>query len=519
MLDRRSQGAVDPRRAARLDGEPRRHQQAACGVAPANPAPATWRPPRRGRSRAPPTRRLHCGRGLAAPGHGRRRPTLCGPVRRIAGRRRRRRRRPRPGRHGPSLISADVSSAPASSVVWPCCIVHRHAGLHQRVSVLEQPGVGEGLGVIGVQPRQHRIGVGPPVHRLGVRELVERSGQVTAQGGDEPEVGVRRAGDEVEALALGKLRGGLQLVLGVRQVTEQRQHGAEVAAVRASATTSPAAASSPALRRRWIGRGRQVALPVEDGAELSLDARPLVSGHVPLGVAKQSDRAVEVAEVGDGEGQARRDPRCELTVAAGARPPAAASASSARATSRRPGSRWPSPITQCSRASSQCVGWRAIVSSNARRPLDRAVRIDVDQPPQTLGLCHQGVAHAANGSGHRDNRHGRLPDRSQWADGIEPHTNRAAATSRACHRAVDQPSADGVLDGILRDHNIAAVTDRRATRCCCAPTRWSSTRRRATPATACRRRSPSSSPAPAPSSPTTNSPSSPCPWCAASGGR
>ena len=43
--------------------------------------------------------------------------------------------------------------------------VHRHADLHQRVGVLEQSGVGEGLGVVGVQPGQHRVGVGPPVHR------------------------------------------------------------------------------------------------------------------------------------------------------------------------------------------------------------------------------------------------------------------------------------------------------------------------------------------------------------------
>ena len=72
-------------------------------------------------------------------------------------------------------------------------LVHRHADLHQGIRVLEQPGVGEGLGVIGVQPRQHRVGLGPPVHRLGPRELVERTGQVAAQRGDEAEVRPRRA--------------------------------------------------------------------------------------------------------------------------------------------------------------------------------------------------------------------------------------------------------------------------------------------------------------------------------------
>ena len=250
MLDRRSQGAVDARRAARLDGEPRRHQQATRGV-------------------ALPTLRLQRGGHLDEVGRERRRLVAS-----TAGAGLQRQGTGGDGPRGAALFGESPGGVvgggggPGRVAVGELdlgrreqcsrqlggltlLVVHRHAGLHQGIGVLEQPGVGEGLGVIGVQPRQHRVGVGPPVHRLGPRELVECTGQVTAQGGHEPEVGPRRAGDEVEPLALGELRG--RAAARARRPSGRRAAPARRRGCRGSAPRRPRRRRRRARRRCGAG--------------------------------------------------------------------------------------------------------------------------------------------------------------------------------------------------------------------------------------------------------------------------
>ncbi len=186
------------------------------------------------------------------------------------------------------------------------------------LGVVEQGGVGESAGVVGLQPRHvhRRVDLAVPVLRLG--ELAQRGRQVALQRAG---VGERRLGvgdEDVEPMLLGERHGSTQVTPGGAIAPEVAERHAEVGAVARLVHGVAGALHLLARRGHQLGSTGQLAAQVQHRASLRQQARPFYRPGHQLGELDELQRAVEIALASDGEGEARVDPDQRLDVTDGA---------------------------------------------------------------------------------------------------------------------------------------------------------------------------------------------------------
>ena len=181
-------------------------------------------------------------------------------------------------------------------------------------------------------------------------ELVEHARQVAAQRRHVPEVVARRSGHQIQTQTFGQLGREVELRLGFGDVSQQRQHRAQVASVTRLGDGSRRQPPALARSRSGVGKPRRARPSSTARSPTGLRRGPArCRGRGPRRHAQERHGLVQLTEVRNGERQAGHDTRRQLLVPRRARGIDAAW-SSPRASTNRPVSRIANPITQVNRA-------------------------------------------------------------------------------------------------------------------------------------------------------------------------